>query len=55
MAAHFQYKESGSKISKDVGWVTELKELTENIGNNDLMTSLKIDIFKDRIFVFTPK
>ncbi len=55
VAAHFEYKENGSKIAKDVGWVKELKELTENIGNNDLMTSLKIDIFKDRIFVFTPK
>ena len=55
VAAHFEYKEKWSKIAKDVNWVKELKELTENIGNNDLMSSLKIDIFKDRIFVFTPK
>ena len=55
VAAHFEYKEGGSKIAKDVDWVKELKELTENLGNNDLMSSLKIDVFKDRIFVFTPK
>lgn len=55
VAAHFQYKESGSKIATEIDWVSDLKELVNNIGNNDLIHSLKIDTFKNRIFVFTPK
>lgn len=55
VAAHFDYKEKWSTISQDVYWVNELKELTESLENNDFMTSLKIDVFKNRIFVFTPK
>jgi (p)ppGpp synthase/HD superfamily hydrolase len=42
-------------MSKDVYWVNELKELTESMENSDFMTSLKMDVFKNRIFVFTPK
>lgn len=55
IAAHFDYKETGSLISKDIDWVKQLRELTENLGNNEFMDSLKIDLFKDRIFVLTPK
>ncbi len=55
VAAHFEYKEKGSKISDDISWVKDLKDLTESLENNDFMTSLKIDVFNDRIFVFTPK
>ncbi|MDD3646194.1 MAG: RelA/SpoT family protein [Candidatus Gracilibacteria bacterium] len=55
VAAHFEYKERGSKVAEDIYWVKELKELTESLENNDFIDSLKIDVFKDRIFVFTPK
>ncbi len=55
VAAHFEYKEVWSKVAKDINWVKELKELTESLWNRDLMSSLKIDVFKNRIFVFTPK
>ncbi len=55
VAAHFEYKERWSKVAQDINWVKELKELTENMENNDFENSLKIDVFKDRIFVFTPK
>jgi GTP diphosphokinase / guanosine-3',5'-bis(diphosphate) 3'-diphosphatase len=55
VAAHFEYKEKGSTMAQDIDWVRELKEITESLENNDLITSLKIDVFKDRIFVFTPK
>ena len=55
VAAHFEYKEKGSKVATEINWVSELKELTESIGNNDFMPSLSIDVFKDRIYVFTPK
>jgi len=55
VAAHFEYKEKGSVKAKDIDWVKELKELTWDLENNDFADSLKIDVFKDRIFVFTPK
>lgn len=54
VAAHFEYKERGSVISKEVDWVRELKDIAQNLEDNDLMWSLKIDIFKHRIFVFSP-
>ncbi len=54
VAAHFEYKESWSKIATEIDWVSDLKELVNNVGNNDLISSLKIDTFKNRIFVFTP-
>lgn len=55
VAAHFEYKEKWSNVAKDIYWVNELKELTQNIGDSELVWSLKIDVFRDRIFVFTPK
>jgi len=55
VAAHFDYKEKWSKVSTDMNWVKDLKEITENLENNDFISSLKIDVFSDRIFVFTPK
>ncbi len=55
VAAHFEYKERWSKVAQDIDWVKELKDLTWELENNDFVNSLKIDVFKDRIFVFTPK
>lgn len=55
VAAHFEYKERWSVVSKEVDWVKELKEVAQNLEDNDFMGSLKIDLFKNRIFVFTPK
>lgn len=56
VAAHFEYSESGnSRIAKDVYWVTELKEILEKSADGELMDEMKITLFDDRIFVFTPK
>ena len=55
VAAHFEYKEKWSIVTDDIDWVKELKQLTQNLGDTDLIWSLKIDIFKNRIYVFTPK
>lgn len=54
VAAHFEYKEKWSVKAQDVDWVKDLKDITENLENHDFMNSLKIDVFRDRIFVFTP-
>jgi len=55
VAAHFEYKEKWSKIATEIDWVNDLKDMVDSIWNNDLLSSLKIDTFRDRIFVFTPK
>jgi len=55
IAAHFEYKEKWSKIAQDIDWVKDLKNLMDNMDNQDLMDSLSIDVFKNRIFVLTPK
>ena len=57
IAAHWHYDEKGSlKPSKKNIWIEELtkwqKELT---ANQKFLENLKIDVFQDRIFVFTPK
>jgi len=57
IAAHWHYDEKGSfKPSKKTKWIEELtkwqKELT---ANEKFLENLKIDVFQDRIFVFTPK
>lgn len=55
IAAHFEYKEKWSRVANDIDWVKQLQDLTQNLWNNDFMDSLKIDLFKDRIFVLSPK
>ena len=60
IAAHWIYKESGgSEISKDstqLSWLEQIKEMqTEAQDNKDFLNSLKIDLFSDTVFVFSPK
>lgn len=57
VAAHWYYDEKGSSpIQGDLKWVKELtrwkKEFEEN---QKFLESLKIDVFQNRIFIFTPK
>lgn len=57
IASHWFYKEKGSKkMPKKIDWIKEItnwkKEFEEN---QNFLESLKVDVFKDRIFVFTPK
>jgi guanosine-3',5'-bis(diphosphate) 3'-pyrophosphohydrolase len=60
IAAHFAYKESGSKKAKNDSskfkWIEELKELNYSPDQpKQFLEHLKMDFFNDRIFVFTPK
>ena len=64
IAAHWAYEESGKPkrgklTEKHFAWVQELPEWQKEVGNEstdeELLESLKIDFFKDRIFVLTPK
>lgn len=60
IAAHFVYKEHGKNKDqsekKNMEWVEQLKELQKVIGEPEkFMEHLKMDLFKDRIFILTPK
>ena len=60
IAAHWIYKESGgSEISKDnsqLSWLEQIKEMQNDASDSkDFLSSLKIDLFSDTVFVFSPK
>ncbi len=59
VAAHWFYNESGKPTisqEKATSWVQELQRWQEEaVQSEDFIESLKIDYFKDRIFVLTPK
>lgn len=59
IAAHWNYDEANKnskKIGKNIEWLKEIISLSNSVVNNDeFVTSLKLDVFQNRIFVFTPK
>jgi len=65
IAAHWQYEESGKlknhtdDSDKKLLWIRQLinwqKEMSSGESGEKFLESLKIDVFKDRIFSFTPK
>jgi len=58
IAAHWHYKERGSKAidDKKLKWVKELAEWQKQIKDNEeFLNDVKLDIFHNRIFVFTPQ
>ncbi|MBE7026185.1 MAG: bifunctional (p)ppGpp synthetase/guanosine-3',5'-bis(diphosphate) 3'-pyrophosphohydrolase [Ruminococcaceae bacterium] len=59
IAAHWKYKEgvtSNSESDTKLEWVRQLLEMQkETIDEDDFMRTLKIDLFADEVFVFTPK
>jgi len=58
VAAHWRYKDPSVKTIKNVRWMQELgnihKELDDRKQFLDQLEIMKIDLFQDRIFVFTP-
>ena len=56
IAAHWKYKQhSGAGSEKDFEWVRRLLESQQDTDAEDYVHSLKIDMFDDEVFVFTPK
>ena len=56
IAAHWKYKQgSGSGSEKDFEWVRRLLESQQDSDAEEYVQSLKIDMFNDEVFVFTPK
>ena len=56
VAAHWKYKvKAGKGGEKDFEWVRRLLESQQDIDAEDYLEQLKIDMFNDQVFVFTPK
>ena len=56
IAAHWKYKQgSGGGSEKDFEWVRRLLESQQDSDAEEYVQSLKIDMFDDEVFVFTPK
>ena len=56
VAAHWKYKQGvGSGNEKSFEWVRRLLESQQDTDAEDYVHSLKIDMFNDEVFVFTPK
>ena len=56
IAAHWKYKQKAGKgEEKDFEWVRRLLESQQDTDAEDYVHSLKIDMFDDEVFVFTPK
>ncbi len=56
IAAHWTYDETGSKRApRQLKWVRELAAAGDAMERLKDLANLKIDIFENRIFVFTPK
>lgn len=57
VAAHFEYSEKGKSIeSKDSYWVRTIKSILDSVEEwSEFMDEMKVSVFSDQIFVFTPK
>ena len=57
VAAHWKYKQNGQGAGdeRSYEWVRRLLENQEGTDAEDFIHSLKVDMFADEVFVFTPK
>lgn len=59
IAAHWKYKEgttgSDGKLDQSLAWVKQLLEIQQDATDEEeFLSALKIDLFTDQVFVFTP-
>jgi len=60
IAAHYKYKEGGfkklSEFDKRVAWIRQILDWQKELKDpQEYMESLKLDLFEEEVFVFTPK
>ena len=58
IAAHWRYKEGGrlSSLDQKMQWLRSILDWQKDMSSaKDFMETLKIDLFTDEVFVFTPK
>ena len=58
IAAHWKYKVSDSEGGQDERareWLANLVDMQESGSSEDFLESVKVDLFPDKVYVFTPK
>ena len=59
IAAHWKYKEAASEGSAQQeqarAWLTQLMQMQESGSTEEFIESVKVDLFPDRVYVFTPR
>jgi len=60
IAAHWRYKEPGTRhdvvFENKIAWLRQLLDWRTDVTDaSDFLDSLKTDVFRDRLYVFTPK
>ena len=60
IAAHWQYKEGGGSDSgphsdRAREWLQQLVEIQQGGNSEEFLESVKVDLFPDKVYVFTPK
>lgn len=56
IAAHWKYKQgTGAGTEKDFEWVRRLLETQQDSDAEEFVQDMKIDMFDDEVFVYTPK
>ena len=59
VAAHWRYKEGKNANAKDfdakISWLRRILEWQDTSNPKEFMNALKLDVFSDEVFVFTPK
>jgi guanosine-3',5'-bis(diphosphate) 3'-pyrophosphohydrolase len=59
IAAHWKYKagEAGGSVQQERTreWISNLVELQEDGSSEEFLESVKVDLFPDKVYVFTPK
>ncbi|TAK88867.1 bifunctional (p)ppGpp synthetase/guanosine-3',5'-bis(diphosphate) 3'-pyrophosphohydrolase [Patescibacteria group bacterium] len=51
----YRQGEAAAKPNKKLSWIQDLASLSaQQTGSSDMMQDLKVDLFRDRIFVFSP-
>lgn len=60
VAAHWRYKEGNQTANKDafdekMGWLRNLLEWQDTSNPKEFVNALKLDVFSDEVFVFSPR
>jgi GTP pyrophosphokinase len=56
LSAHWYYKGKGSdKSARQPYWIKEILKIQKNINTKNFIEEIKLDIFRNRIFVYSPK
>jgi len=56
IAAHWRYKDGKTRDDTDLSWLRQMLDWQKELSDpRDFMESLRIDLYQDEVFVFTPK